>query len=402
LPREKSARQALGATIGADGFQLLTTLVQPDAPPELRALPAVQILRQLWLQQYYAPQQQAPVRWRDEADTPPPAQLIHSPYDLEARYSIKRGTTWLGYKAHLTETCEEDLPRVITHVASTTGTTQDDQVTATIHADLAAKQLLPAEHLVDAGYTSAQLLVSSPNDHQVDLFGPVAADPSWQARAGAGYALACFSIDWHAQVVTCPERKHSQFWKPKVDEYGRDVMEVRFSAHDCGPCALRPHCSSAKSEPRGMTILAREPFLALQEARQRQSSPEFKADYALRSGCESTISQGLRGFDLRRSGYVGHAKTHREQVITAVALTLVRVMTWLADDEPTPRPPSRFAALAPSGSGFASRVNFCAIRGELSQTHSTTGTLTTGNHESSQLWQDGNTTCILPSHEDPQ
>jgi len=74
----------------------------------------VEVLRQVWLQQYYGPD--APPRWRQAADVPPSAQLIHSPYDVEARYSIKRGSAWVGYKAHATETCDDDTPHIITHV----------------------------------------------------------------------------------------------------------------------------------------------------------------------------------------------------------------------------------------------------------------------------------------------
>ncbi len=349
LPREKTARTALGAAIGADGFQILSMLEQPSAPAELRHLLAVQILRQVWWQQYYAPHPDAPVCWRSDADAPPPGQLIHSPYDVDARYSLKRDMHWVGYKVHLTETCDADGPRVITHVATTTGTTQDDQVTARIHADLAAKQLLPAEHLVDAGYTDAQLLVRSQRDHQIDLVEPVAADPSWQARAGDGYDLASCTIDWDAQVVTCPQGKLSRLWKPIVDSRGRDVIHVQFAGGDCRACASRATCTTAKTGPRELNMLAKEEYAALRDARQRQKTPAFKAAYALRSGCERTMSQGVRGFDLRRSRYLGYAKTHLQQILTAIAMTLVRVITWLDDPETRPRQPSPFAALAPAG-----------------------------------------------------
>ena len=43
---------------------------------------------------------------------PSPAGLISSPYDVEARYSTKREVQWVGYKAHLTETCDEDRPHL--------------------------------------------------------------------------------------------------------------------------------------------------------------------------------------------------------------------------------------------------------------------------------------------------
>ena len=82
---------------------------------------------------------------------PPSAQWIHSPYDLEARYSIKRGSAWVGYKAHATETCDDDTPHGITHVETTPATTPDDNMLETIHAALAEQALLPRQHLVDCG-----------------------------------------------------------------------------------------------------------------------------------------------------------------------------------------------------------------------------------------------------------
>jgi hypothetical protein len=69
--------------------------------------------------------------------------------DPEARYGAKRDLTWVGYKAHVTETCDPDEPHLITHVETTPATTHDGQVVEAIHADLAHKELLPSEHIVD-------------------------------------------------------------------------------------------------------------------------------------------------------------------------------------------------------------------------------------------------------------
>ena len=57
--------------------------------------------------------------WRPGDEQPPSALLIHSPYDLEARYSSKRETLWVGYKVQLTETCDADHPDLITQVLTT-------------------------------------------------------------------------------------------------------------------------------------------------------------------------------------------------------------------------------------------------------------------------------------------
>ena len=51
-----------------------------------------------------------------------------------------------------------------------------------IHPALAEKDLLPAEHLLDAGYVDAGVVVSSHSEHQVRIIGPVPLDTHWQAR----------------------------------------------------------------------------------------------------------------------------------------------------------------------------------------------------------------------------
>jgi transposase len=61
LPKADAERQQLAATIGADGFALLHAAYGPKAPPAVREAPAVEVLRQIWVQQYYGPAD--PPRW---------------------------------------------------------------------------------------------------------------------------------------------------------------------------------------------------------------------------------------------------------------------------------------------------------------------------------------------------
>lgn len=148
LPKGKAERKQYAEVIGVDGRQLLSAIYDTKAPPWLREIPMVQILRQVWVQQYLTTAEGA-MQWRGSEDLPPGALLIHSPYDAEARLSVKRDILWAGYKAHLTETCDDELPHLITHVETTVATTYDGAVTETIQTALAAKGLLPEEHIVD-------------------------------------------------------------------------------------------------------------------------------------------------------------------------------------------------------------------------------------------------------------
>ena len=99
--------------------------------------------------------------WRTGDEQPPAAVRIASPYDLEARYSSKRETHWVGYKLHLTETCDADHPDLITQVMTTPATTQDSVMGPAIQQDLADRDLLPGTHLLDSGYVDADLLVTA-------------------------------------------------------------------------------------------------------------------------------------------------------------------------------------------------------------------------------------------------
>jgi transposase len=351
FPKAETQRSELGATIGRDGVQLLQVIDMATDLPWLRDLPALEILRQVWTEQY-SDLSADTIRFREKKDLDIPANLIASPYDPEARFSTKRGMDWVGYKVHFTETCDEDFPHLITHVETTQASVQDDQVLEAVHQALAEREVLPEVHLVDAGYTDAEGLVSSQRDYGITLMGPVAADPSWQAKAAEGFDKASFLINWDQETAICPAGKQNYSWLPNGDR-SRGVVggiRVQFSAHDCTPCPLRAQCTRANSAPRELVLLPRNRYEALREAKSRQNTAEFREEYAMRAGVESTHAQALHRSGLRRTRYVGLAKTRLQHIFTAIALNMVRTVSWLTDtslvevSQPKTRL-SRFAAL---------------------------------------------------------
>lgn len=94
LPKETTKRQALAEQIGTDGSFLLEAIRDASAPAWLREVPAVSVLRRVWVQQFLLADGQ--VRWRTNENIPPASVLISSPYDPEAHLSIKRSTVWTG------------------------------------------------------------------------------------------------------------------------------------------------------------------------------------------------------------------------------------------------------------------------------------------------------------------
>ncbi len=345
LPKTEAARQDLAATIGADGQQLLSAVDAAAQQPELAQLPAVQVLRQVWATQYIM--EDGSMRLGSAAELPPSAEQVCSPYDPEARYSKKRDTTWVGYKVQVTETCDPacEGPHVITNVETTPATTPDDNMIAVVHQSLEKRGLLPGEHLVDKGYTDSHVLVDSKQHYGVTITGPVADDPSWQARLDDGLTKAVFEVDWDRKVVTCPAGKQSISWLPSTHTESGMVFEARFATRDCFPCPLRPRCTRGKREPRIVGMQAREQFEALQGARKHQKTEAFRERYAARAGIEGTHAQAVSRCGLRRCRYVGLAKTRLQHVLTAVAINLVRVVEWCAGTPIAKTRRSRFAAL---------------------------------------------------------
>ena len=60
-------------------------------------------------------------------------------------------------------------------------TTNDSEMTAPIQEDLATRAYLPAQHLLDAGYVTAQHHLHSADVHGIEVIGPALPDTSWQA-----------------------------------------------------------------------------------------------------------------------------------------------------------------------------------------------------------------------------
>lgn len=326
LPPGKERRLSQALKVGTDGYALMAAVFSENAPEWLRRVPAVETLRRVWVQQYYV--QDDTITWRTEKEgVPPSRQFISSPYDLDAHLAKKRTTQWVGYKVHLTESCEEDQPHLITHVETTSGPIADGDMTPDIHQSLSDKDLLPNQHLVDTGYLDAKLLAEAKQQYNIDLFGPTRPDYKWQARAGKGFEASKFDIDWEREMVTCPEGRKSISWTPAKDKYSNEVIKIKFSMRDCKSCPSRVNCTRAAR--RTVTVRRRDHHLALLAARAREKSEGYASEYAKRAGIEGTISQGVRSMELRRARYVGLAKTRLEHVFIGVALNLVRIGNWL-------------------------------------------------------------------------
>jgi transposase len=307
--KSKAKLEKLAQTIGEDGYYLLAAIYQEDTPTEIRSLFTVEVLRQVWVQQYYLEKGQTYWRKKDDQGFPTSGTMIASPDDLDARYGSKYGVGWTGYNLHLTETCDPNEPRLITQVTTTEATVTDSQMMPAIQADLVARNLSPQTHWVDAGYVDTDNLLSS-QARGIDLLGPARDDSSWQARTEGAYDQTHFIIDWDKMIATCPQGQQSMFWKHGKSNSGRPNLHFLFSRPLCFQCAARERCSRGKKNGRHLTVSPQPAFEMLKQAREREKTEGFKEEYKRRAGVEGTMAQAVNAMGARHNRYRGLARTH--------------------------------------------------------------------------------------------
>ena len=358
-PLSQPEQGELAIAYARDGYALLEAVYDRAAPPWLRELPAVDVLRRVLVQNYtrtITEDGQEVIRRRDkqpDGDGLPPGHArIASPYDSDARWGVKRGTFWLGYKLHITETCDDPppcdcrpgagdgtgtgghakgcahlvFPNLITHVATTDATVTDNQMTSVIHDGLARQNLAPGRHYADSGYLSAEAVVHAARAHGITLTGPLLADRSAQARTG-GHTQQAFTIDFDHQQATCPQGAISSKWTPTRTRDGKHAIIVAFPATTCRACPARGKCTTATRTGRQLYLRPPEIHQARTAAQTAENTIAFQADYARRAGIEGTIHQAT-SHGARRTRYRGLPKTRLDHTYLACALNLIRLHAY--------------------------------------------------------------------------
>jgi hypothetical protein len=351
-PSSQAKRAELAIACARDGYALMEAACDRAAPGWLRELPAAGVLRRVLVQDYtrvISADGREVIKRREKAPgdggLPPGHIRIASPYDLDARWGAKRGESWLGYKLHITGTCDDPpgcdcgsagapehhrgceqltAPNLITHVATTDATVADNQMTTASCEDLAAKDPAPATGYLDPGYLSAAVVAAALATWGIALTGPLLAGTSPQARAQNGYARADFTVDYGTRTVTCPQGRTAASWSPATQR-GKDAIVAIFAPADCGPCPARPLCTKSK---RRQLSLPPPALAAVQAAaRASQDTASFRAGYARRAGVEGTMHQAA-SHGARRARYRDLPRTRLSHIYMACALNLLRLHAY--------------------------------------------------------------------------
>ena len=309
--------------IGDNGHWLLGRLEKGSAPAEVQNLPAVQVLKTVWAQQF---REEAGKMVYKDLKTYDGHTQIQSPHDPEARYSRKRHFEWVGDKVQVTETEDEGYPHIITDIVGTSSNRTDYEELSAIQDRLAQRGYLPAEHYVDAGYMSGPNLDSS-QKKQIDLIGPLPTVRTPQDMLPDGMTRAHFQINSEKKTVTCPK---GYVAKNPIPDH--NSLSFRFPAAVCAACEFHARCCTGKA---GRTIGISAYYELTEAAQARQKTDAFKKDYHQhRSGVEGSLSALVRGHGMRMARYIGQKKRNVQAVFTGCAANLKRTASWMNGERP--------------------------------------------------------------------
>ena len=313
---------------GEDCLRLLQWL-EPMAP-ELRYGQQVELLREVFAQQYLVKAGQA------EAVKEHAPGVIRNPHDPDAQWSAKgRGKekkSWMGYKVQVAESLPEkdalNQNRFITSIVTQKAIASDDPGLDATLADQAVSGLeRPTELYVDGAYVSATRLHEA-KDQGWELIGP--AQPSAN-RVGlrSAYRIEAFNIDIAKRSARCPSGYLSTQCS-RLEEAKRQKVSLRFEwSYHCRGCPLRSECVPAGQSHR--TIVVGQYHDLLQQRRRHQQTEQFKERMQQRNAIEGTISELARAHGLRRSRYRGFAKVELQNLFIGTACNIKRWLRIVAE-----------------------------------------------------------------------
>lgn len=214
---------------------------------------------------------------------------LQSPFDPDAAYGHK-GT---GYSLHLSETCRNDGPEIITDFHLVSANQNDFDKAKVLLGNLDHTDRLPTTAYVDAGYITASSLEDAEN-RGVELYGPAKTHISPDA-----IGRESFEFDGSGRVIRCPNDQEPI--DHRVLKYdNRRLLHAVFERPRCTECPLFEQCMSRKHTSR-LQVLPLEHKLTLRDRRlAAQRDDSWWEDYSTRSAIEATNSELKRRYGLRK------------------------------------------------------------------------------------------------------
>jgi transposase len=264
-----------------------------------------------------------------------PTGAVHNPHEPEAQWSSKSTTrekSWVGYKAQVAETVQ-DQPRqpgeptanFLTALETQNAPASEKPGMAQVLGQQQAMGLeAPFALYVDGAYVSSEALKDA-RDEGRELRGPAPASPD----RGKVFTVELFDVHIDERYALCPaSQRSSNCSRLEEQNTGKVVYRIEWSKTVCGPCPVRKQCVSVGQDHRTFVVGALHSLL--QERRREMQTEAFKKEMQRRNGIEGTHSELVRGYGLRQARYRGFAKVRLQNYLIGAACNIRRLFRRLA------------------------------------------------------------------------
>lgn len=239
------------------------------------------------------------------------------------------GHKGLGYHVHVTESCRNEGPELLTDYDVVTAAQSDIGQSLPALQRLVERDLLPSTLYADGGYPTPADLVAS-RSLGSELHAPVN-----RGRLAADSLSRCdFATDPQTgEVKRCPAghapTRHGER-ESSDSKHRRRALHVFFDVDTCNACEQRPRCpvrqpNNASSREYRLELSAE--LIARDRRWVEQRTAVWKSPYRIRAGVEATMSELKRGHGLGRLRVRGLVRVRIQVALKTMACNIKR---WMA------------------------------------------------------------------------
>jgi len=268
-----------------------------------------------------------------------PPGAVRNPHEPEAQWCTKSTTkdkAWVGYKAQVAETVQEQARETgeptasfLTSVVTQNAIASDKAGLVEVFGQQRENGMdAPSVLYVDGAYVSSEALKDA-RDEGRELRGPAPASPD----RGKVFTVEAFDVHVEERYATCPgAQRSSNCSRLEEQATGKVSYRIEWSNSVCAACPLRTQCVSAGQSHR--TLVVGELHSLLQDRRREMQTDAFKLEMHRRNAIEGTQSELVRGYGLRQARYRGFAKVRLQNYLIGAACNIRRLfrrIVWEAD-----------------------------------------------------------------------
>jgi transposase len=261
-----------------------------------------------------------------------PSRSVQNPHDPDAHYVDKGNKQWTGYKVHVVESVDPELPAKVKgepgeHFITEIVTVEAAENEKTGLAQALKRQqqhheIKPQAIYADAGYVTESSLAQA-EGNGMKLLGPTRPDPH-----KGPYNADGFTVDVENQRAVCPQGKTSTQCSHIKDSYmGSEYYRLEWGSQ-CDCCPVQKQCTRAKSGRRILVVGLRHDLV--EQRRKEMKQPEFCRSMYPRNGIEGTHSELVRGHGLRQTKYRGLNRVSLSHYLMGAACNVKRYLRRLA------------------------------------------------------------------------